>query len=81
MKQIFCDAAPYETPFVAFSHWARAVGLPAAVIASPGELTRDLVDRLLAHGPALLDARIDPAVRIRGGGRVEALQRMSMLQT
>jgi hypothetical protein len=27
----------------------------------------------------LIDVRIDPSQRIRGGGRVEALQHMSML--
>src|SRR3569832_1175264 len=74
MKQIFGDAAPYEAPFVDFALWARAIGLPSAVIERPGELTAALVDRLLARGPALVDARIDPSVRVRGGGLIEALQ-------
>jgi hypothetical protein len=52
------------------------------LISGPGELTKDLVDSLCAlGGPALIDARIDPTVRIRGGGRVEALQHMSMVSS
>jgi acetolactate synthase-1/2/3 large subunit len=82
MRQIFGDAAPYDTPPVDFAVWASAVGMPAAVVTGPGELTRDLVDSLCGlGGPALIDARIDPSQRIRGGGRVEALQHMSMLST
>jgi acetolactate synthase-1/2/3 large subunit len=80
MRQIFGAAAPYDMPRVDFARWASSFGMPAAVVAEPGELDRALVKRLLANGgPALIDARIDPSVRIRGGGRVEALQHMSML--
>jgi acetolactate synthase-1/2/3 large subunit len=80
MRQIFGDADQYATPHVDFAGWARALGMPAEVVSQPGTLTRFSVNKLLEHGgPALIDARIDASVRIRGGGRVEALQHMSML--
>jgi acetolactate synthase-1/2/3 large subunit len=80
MRQIFGEADQYATPHVDFAGWARAFGMPAEVVSEPGSLTRFSVNRLLAHGgPALIDARIDASIRIRGGGRVEALQHMSML--
>jgi acetolactate synthase-1/2/3 large subunit len=80
MRQIFGDASQYDMPAVDFASWAAAFGMPAAVVREPGELDEALVASLLAHGgPALIDARIDASVRIRGGGRVEALQHMSML--
>jgi hypothetical protein len=54
--------------------------MPAAIVSAPGELSPVLVRKLMTQGgPALIDARIDPAVRLLGGGRVEALQHMSML--
>jgi acetolactate synthase-1/2/3 large subunit len=80
MRQIFGDADPYDMPPIDFATWSSSFGMPAARITRPGELDRRLVRELLAHGgPALIDVRIDPAIRIRGGGRVEALQQMSML--
>jgi acetolactate synthase-1/2/3 large subunit len=80
MRQIFGAAAPYDMPPIDFSAWAASFGMPAAIVTEPGELTRELVQSLMARGgPALIDARIDPTGRIRGGGRVEALQHMSML--
>lgn len=81
MKQIFGESQTYEVPPVDFAAWAASFGLPSTVITEPGEVTRELVDGMLdAGGPMLLDVRIDPSVRIRGGGRVEALQHMSMLK-
>jgi hypothetical protein len=54
--------------------------MPAAVIREPGELRTGVLSELLARkGPALIDARIDASTRLRGAGRVEALQHMSML--
>lgn len=80
MRQIFGEASSYDMPPVDFAAWAGAFGMPAAVVSVPGELNKELVHALLADGgPALIDARIDASVRIRGGGRVEALQQMSML--
>jgi acetolactate synthase-1/2/3 large subunit len=80
MKQIFGDADAYDTLPVDFSAWARAMNIPSATITRSGQITRRLLDQLqMEGGPALLDIRIDKEVRIRGGGRVEALQHMSML--
>jgi len=80
MRQIFGEAAAYDTPALDFEAWAHALGMPAARVDRAGEIDRAFVDDLMAGGgPALIDARIDANVRIRGGGRVEALQHMSML--
>jgi thiamine pyrophosphate-dependent acetolactate synthase large subunit-like protein len=80
MKQIFGAASQYDTPPIDFRAWSAAFGMPAALVSRPGQLDRTLVSELLAHGgPALIDARVDASVRLRGGGRVEALQHMSML--
>jgi acetolactate synthase-1/2/3 large subunit len=80
MRQIFGAASAYSSPPIDFAAWACALGMPAEIVAGPGELTGDLVDSLLEWGgPALIDARIDPSTRMRGGGRVEALQHMSLL--
>ncbi len=80
MKQIFGRGTAWETPWVDFAAWSRAMGVPAARIDHPGEITPELLDELSAEGPGpvLLDIRIDRDIRIRGGGRVEALQQMSM---
>jgi acetolactate synthase-1/2/3 large subunit len=80
MKQLFGATESYNVPDVDFAAWARSMGVPSVVIRRAGELDAAALQRLLADGgPVLLDIRIDPEVRIRGGGRVEALQRMSML--
>jgi acetolactate synthase-1/2/3 large subunit len=80
MRQIFGSAAPYDAPPIDFAAWSAALGMPAQIVTRPGEVTSALVRALLVEGgPALLDARIDCSLRIRGGGRVEALQHMSML--
>jgi acetolactate synthase-1/2/3 large subunit len=80
MRQIFGEAAQYDAPPVDFAAWARALGMPAIVVDRPGEVNATVIEELMAHGgPALIDARIDATQRIRGGGRVEALQHMSML--
>ena len=80
MKQIFGEADAWESPPVDFCTWAHSFGLPAARITGPAEIGARLLDELAPDGgPALLDIRIDRELRIRGGGRVEALQQMSML--
>jgi len=67
-------------PPVDFGAWAASMGIPARTIRTAGEIDRELVRELTGYGgPALLDIRIDPEVRLRAGGRVEALQHMSML--
>lgn len=80
MKQLFGAAMDYDVPDVDFAAWARAMGVPARTVRRGGEITRNLIDSLLLQGgPALLDILIDRNIRIQGGGRVETLQRMSML--
>jgi acetolactate synthase-1/2/3 large subunit len=82
MKQIFGSAAPWDSAPIDFRAWAGSIGVPSAIIDSPGQIDAVLLDRLLDRGgPGVLDIRIDRDVRIRGGGRVEALQHMSMLQS
>jgi acetolactate synthase-1/2/3 large subunit len=77
-RQQFGRTAPWSSPDVDFSLWAQSYGIPAAVIDRPGQITAELIDSLMAAGgPALLDIRHDREVRIRGAGRVEALQHMS----
>ena len=80
MRQIFGEASDFATPQIDFAAWAKSFGMPARIVREPGEVTKQNIDALLANGgPALIDARIDASARIRGGGRVEALQHMSML--
>jgi acetolactate synthase-1/2/3 large subunit len=80
MKQLFGASESYAVPDVDFAAWARAMGVPSRTIRRGGEITLESMQGLLTEGaPVLLDIRIDPEVRIRGGGRVEALQHMSML--
>jgi acetolactate synthase-1/2/3 large subunit len=80
MKQIFSQAQQYDTPPVDFESWALAMGVAAATITRSGQIDAELLKRLRSKGgPVLLDIRIDAEQRIRGGGRVEALQHMSML--
>ena len=78
MTQIFGESEAYDTTLVDFENWARSLGLPAATVRSPGSIP-SLIRRFQSTDqPALLDIRIDREVRIRGGGRIEALQQMSM---
>jgi acetolactate synthase I/II/III large subunit len=77
-KQQFGNEAAWDTPWVDFVGWAKSFGMEGARIDRPGQITAELLDRLTADGrPAVLDIRHDAAVRIRGAGRVEALQQMS----
>ena len=81
MKQLFGRTSAWETRMVDFVAWASAFGIPGARIEGPGEITADRIAALRARaggGPVLLDVRIDRDVRIRGAGRVEALQQMSV---
>jgi len=79
MTQIFGESAAYETPLVDFEGWAQSLGLPAATVHAPDRIPELLQAFQQERRPALLDIRIDRDVRIRGGGRVESLQHMSML--
>jgi acetolactate synthase-1/2/3 large subunit len=78
-RQVYGREAPWSMPQVDFRGWASALGLPSARIDRPGELTRELFEDLTREGPALLDLRIDSRIPFGGGGRNEALLRMSML--
>lgn len=79
MKQLYGEAQEFDAPEVDFSAWAHSMGVPATTIVRGGEITSNLLRSLLCQGgPALLDIRIDREMRIRGGGRVESLQRMSV---
>jgi acetolactate synthase-1/2/3 large subunit len=78
-KQVFGRAAPWDSPWVDFVGWARALGIAGVRIHRPGEITPRLLDQMFARQqPAVLDVRIDREVRLAGGGRNEALQHMSM---
>jgi acetolactate synthase I/II/III large subunit len=78
-RQVFGREAPWESPWVDFAGWARALGIPSARINHPGEISKNLLDALTSDGPAVLDIRIDRHLRVSGGGRNESLQHMSML--
>jgi acetolactate synthase-1/2/3 large subunit len=77
-KQLFGGEAAWDTPWVDFEMWARSFGVAGARIERPGQITAELLDRLTVNGPAVLDIRIDRDKRIRGAGRVESLQQMSL---
>jgi acetolactate synthase I/II/III large subunit len=80
MRDIFGEASEYATPPIDFAAWARSLDIPARTLFRGGELTaRTLAVLTKRGGPVVLDCRIEPRVRVRGGGRVEALQRMSLL--
>jgi acetolactate synthase-1/2/3 large subunit len=78
VKAVCGREAPWETPWVDFVGWGRALGMPGVRIHRPGEINKRLIDRLLLNGPAVLDIRIDRNMRLAGGGRVESLIQMSM---
>jgi acetolactate synthase-1/2/3 large subunit len=76
---VFGREAGWDSPVVDFAAWARSMGIPAARINHPGELTGKRLDALAGGGgPVILDLRIDRDVRLTGAGRNEALQHMSV---
>jgi acetolactate synthase-1/2/3 large subunit len=78
-KQVFGREAAWETPWVDFAAWAKALQVNSVRINHPGEITQTLLDRMTEGGPCLLDVRIERGMRLNGGGRNEALRHMSML--
>jgi acetolactate synthase-1/2/3 large subunit len=78
-RQLYGHAPPWETDFIDFAGWARSLSIPSARINHPGEITESLLDALTRRGPAVLDIRIDRRLQVAGGGRNEALLRMSAL--
>jgi acetolactate synthase-1/2/3 large subunit len=80
-RHTFGREAPFASPEVDFAIWARALGARGERIERPGQIARELLDQLTEGSmPAVLDVRIDPSIRIRGDGRIEAIAQMSMLQ-
>lgn len=79
MRQIFGESAAYATSRIDFAGWARSLGVSTASICEPGEITGFLRHTWNQRGPCVLDISIDAELRLRGGGRVEALQHMSLL--
>ena len=77
-KQLYGDEAAWDTEWVDFVMWARSFGVAGERIEQPGQITPELLARLTARGPAVLDIRIDRDTRIRGAGRNEALAHMSL---
>jgi acetolactate synthase-1/2/3 large subunit len=78
-KQLYGREAEWETPWVDFAGWARAMGVPAITVHHPGQIQPQTIANLSAWGgPVLLDVRIDRSQRMRAGGRNEALMHMSL---
>lgn len=82
MKQLFGEAEQYSQGSTDFAMWAASQGIHAAHIDGVGDLKAILqsfrVMRRKNPRPCVINVDVDPEVRIRGGGRVEALQQMSM---
>jgi acetolactate synthase-1/2/3 large subunit len=75
----FGKTADWSAPLVDFAKWAEAIGARGRRIERPGEITAELLAELTTNGPAVLDIRQNPDVRIRGDGRIEAIRQMSMI--
>jgi acetolactate synthase I/II/III large subunit len=79
-EQVFGYHAPWESPWVDFASWGRAMGLQGVRIDHPGQIDASLIAHLVDERvPVILDIRIDREVSMKGSGRNEALQHMSML--
>lgn len=81
MKQLYgAGGTEWDTRWVDFAAWARSMGVPGIRVHAPGQIDAATLDRLQASGPGpvVLDIRIDREMQIRGAGRDEALQRMSL---
>lgn len=81
MKQLYGGGGTdWDTRWIDFAAWARSMGVPGVRIHAPGQIDAAQLDRLQASGPGpvVLDIRIDRELQIRGAGRDEALQRMSV---
>ncbi|HVR21405.1 MAG TPA: thiamine pyrophosphate-dependent enzyme, partial [Polyangiaceae bacterium] len=77
-RQVFGREAPWEAPRIDFATWATALGIPSARVERPGQITAQRLDDLSGDGPCLLDIRVDRDIPMSGGGRNEALLRMSL---
>lgn len=74
------EGASGETPMMDFCKFADALGIPSIRIEQPGEIDRHEIDKLQVNDlPIILDVRINKCITIKGSGRNEALQQMSVL--
>jgi acetolactate synthase-1/2/3 large subunit len=81
-RQVFGREAKWESGWIDFAAWARSMNMAGVRINHPGEITRERLEQLASNRvPIVLDIRIDRSVRLKGGGRNEALQHMSMLES
>jgi acetolactate synthase-1/2/3 large subunit len=79
-RQVFGREAKWETTWIDFAGWAKSMNMVGLRINHPGEITKERLELLTsARVPVVLDIRIDRDVRLAGGGRNEALQRMSAM--
>jgi acetolactate synthase-1/2/3 large subunit len=77
-KQLYGREQSWDSPWVDFAAWARAMGVPALTIHHADQIRESSLARLAAWGgPVVLDIRIDREVRLRAAGRNEALIHMS----
>jgi acetolactate synthase-1/2/3 large subunit len=80
-KQVYGREQAWDSPWVDFAAWARAMGIPALTVHHAEQIRETSLSRLAAWGgPVLLDIRIDREVRLRSAGRNEALIHMSQGQ-
>jgi acetolactate synthase-1/2/3 large subunit len=77
MKQLYGAARQWGGQSIDFAGWASAMGVAGRRIDRPSDLDPAEIDALASGGPVVLDIRIDEEVRLKGAGRVEALQQMS----
>lgn len=80
MKQLYGRARPWESGTIDFAKWAEAYGIPSMCIEHESQIDPRAIEAAMAvrgGSPVLLDVRIDRDVRLKGAGRVEALQQMS----
>lgn len=78
MKSCFGQADPYDCPPVDFSQWAQSMGATACSISKGGQITNDLVGRLIDKangGPIILDIAVDPNFHM-SVDRVKCLTKM-----
>lgn len=79
-RYTFQREAEWSTPFVDFAKWAESLGARGHRIDQPGQITPELLDELTRDGlPVVLDIHHNASIRIKGDGRIEAIQQMSLM--
>ncbi len=77
-KLHFGREAAWDMPTIDFVTWAQALGARGRRIERPGEIDSALLTELTADGgPVVLDIRHNPELRVRSGGRAEAIMEMT----